>query len=418
MHHDLNKRRRSIERERSRFDPDGAAETGEDPVHDSWVRCAPTLAVRQDAAPLDEADTAAERWEASPIRRAWPGLTDEMQHIAEDGDLVAAVTDEHGRILWSWGGRWMRDRAETVNFTPGGRWDERSVGTNAVALALITGRPSTVFSVEHWCTAVHDWVCYSAPVLDAAGRPLGIVDLSTTWDHANPLGLSMVNALVRVVEQQTRLSPAPPDPAVAAPGGLATRSAFPGVPGRPLLDIRVLGSGRVALGATPVLLTPRQMEILTILACIREASLDQLHALLHGDRRVSPITTKVEISQMRRVLGDVIASRPYRLTVPTRIDLVTLLDHLNRGDLDGAIAEYRGQLLPASEAPFLVEQRHHCDVALRTALLRRGTTEQLVVFAETHPHDTEVLERAVAVAAGDEPLLPTAVARLAVARVS
>ena len=404
MDHDLSRRRRTIERQRERFDPDAvggvAPESADpaDPVHESWVRCAPRLPQLQDAAPLDEPDTAAERWDASPIRRAWPELVDELERVARDGDLVAAITDEKGRILWCWGGRWMRDRAATVNFTVGGRWDESSAGTNAVALALINRKPSTVFSSEHWCSAVRDWVCYSAPVRDAHGEPLGIVDLSTTWDRDNPLGLATVSALARVVEQQANF----------VPGGRPAAA--------PRLDLRVLGRGTASLGGTPVLLTRRQLEIVTVLACVGTANLGELHALLHGDRPLSPITTKVEISQVRRVLGDVVGSRPYRLTVPTDVDLLRLLDHLDSGDVGRATALYRGQLLPESEAPFVVERRHHCDVALRTALLRRGTTAQLLVFADVHLYDAEVIERAIAVARPDDPLLPRAMARLAVAR--
>jgi hypothetical protein len=404
MDDDLTLRRRALERERSQFDPMSADVEPDDPVRGSWLRCVPRLSEEQDKAPLDRPDEANDRWDASPIRRAMPELAGELEQIARDGDLVAAVTDESGRILWSWGGRWMRDRAERVNFGLGGRWDERSVGTNAIALALITGRPSTVFAVEHWCAAVHEWVCYSAPVHDHTGRPIGVIDLSTTWDRSNPLGLPTVTALARVVENQTR-----PTRWIRGlgPGG--------GRVGPVGLDLRVLGRGSAVLDGLPVLLTQRQLEILTILACVGEASLGHLHALLHGDRPTSPTTTKVEISQLRRVVGRIIGSRPYRLTVPVRCDLTDLFDHLDAGDVDRAAALYRGQLLDRSDAPFVVERRHQCDVALRTALLRSGTTDQLLGFADIHPYDVEVLERAIAVAAPDDPRLATATARLAVA---
>ena len=52
---------------------------------------------------------------------------------------------------------------------------------------------------------------------------------------------------------------------------------------------------------------------------------------------------------------------------------------------------------------------------MRTALLLRGTTRQLLRFAAVHPADVEVLSRAVAVAAPGDPDLPSAVAALAVA---
>jgi len=402
---ELTTRRRTLERVRARFDPGSAIAEPADPVRSSWLRCAtqPQLPEDKSEAPLDDPDTVADRWEASPIRLAWPGVADELRAIAEAGDLVAAVTDETGRILWSWGGRHMRDRAEQVNFGLGGRWDESSVGTNAIALALISGQPSTVFAVEHWCAAVHDWVCYSAPIRDAHGNNLGVIDLSTTWDHANPLGMPTINALARVIEQQTRQVPLTGVRAAALAGG-------------PILRLRVLGRGEVTLGGVPLLLTPRQLEILTILACVRETSLNELHALLHGDRSVSTTTTKVEISQLRRVVGgNVIGSRPYRLMVPVDCDLADLLDHLDMGDVAGATALYGGRLLAQSESPFIVERRHHCDVALRTALLRHGTTPQLLVFADVHAHDVEVLERAITRAHPDDPIIPGATARLAVA---
>ena len=106
---------------------------------------------------------------------------------------------------------------------------------------------------------------------------------------------------------------------------------------------------------------------------------------------------------------------PYRLTVPFRLDALDVLDRLRRGDLDGAVAAYEGQLLPTSEAPLIVERRYHLDVALRTALLLSGNTRQLLRFAAVHPADVEVLHRAVAVATLDDPDLPAAVAALAVA---
>ena len=54
---------------------------------------------------------------------------------------MLAVTDPQTRILWTYGGRVMRRKAESVNFVPGGRWDDQSVGTNALDLANRTAAP-------------------------------------------------------------------------------------------------------------------------------------------------------------------------------------------------------------------------------------------------------------------------------------
>ena len=329
MDQQLARRRRTIERQRALFSVDRGL-TAIDPfVQDSWRRCAPSLTPDQVAAPLDEASVA-DRWDASLIRRTAPHLVDELRSIARDGDLVAAVTDAFGRILWSFGGRTMRTHAEAVNFAIGGFWDESSAGTNAVSLSLINRRPFSVFSAEHWCAGVQDWVCYAAPVRDASGRAIGAIDLSSTWDRTSPLGLPTVTALARVVEQQIRL-----DAQMAAAGAGRSRRRHPApprwsasrLPQATLLEIDVLGRAAVRLDGHPVLLTPRQVEVLTVLACAGGLTLDELHTRLHGERRVSLTTTKVEVSRLRSALGDgVVGSRPYRLRVPVEVDVQRLVD--------------------------------------------------------------------------------------------
>ena len=69
-------------------------------------------------------------------------------------------------MLWTYGGRVMRRKAESVNFVPGGRWDDLSVGTNALDLANRSAAPAMVFSAEHYASIVHNWVCWAAPLHD------------------------------------------------------------------------------------------------------------------------------------------------------------------------------------------------------------------------------------------------------------
>src|SRR5690606_8232730 len=158
-------------------------------VTESWLRSLHSVDPAQDRAPVTDGGAVHHRWLGSPLRRPVDGLTDELRAIAEDAGFVTAVTDETGTILWTCGGRTMRRRAERVNFAPGGRWDEGAMGTNALSLALRTGRPSSVFSAEHLVTALHGWVCYCAPVHGPDGRVLGVLDMSTTWDRSNPLAM-------------------------------------------------------------------------------------------------------------------------------------------------------------------------------------------------------------------------------------
>lgn len=385
-------RRREIESAR-------AAGRAIDPVIDgSWQRCKPLLPASRAHAPVDaEPDEVGERWEASPIRRSGIGVEAQLASAAEASDLIAAITDEEGRILWTAGSTRMRDLAAAVGFVPGGRWDEASAGTNALGLALLTGRPASVFSAEHWCQSVQDWVCWSVPVRAPDGRRLGVLDLSGKWDRASPVAALAVASLARLVEEHL-------------PSGVVAPGAEDG------LTLRLLGQAGATFRGQALALSPRQSELLAALALEGPCSLDRLSELVYGDRQVRAATVKAEISHLRRLLGGGIASRPYRLTVPVRVDVTELRQMLRDGDLRGATLTYAGQMLPNSESPFAVDHRHVVDVMLREALLSAGSADELLRFAEVHRYDEAVLERAMAVAAAHPAARHEAEARLDLAR--
>jgi hypothetical protein len=373
---------------------EGRAAPVRDDVLASWRRSASHVPVGLEHAPI--VDGAPERWRSGPVARAFAQVEDELRRVALEGDLVAAVTDEEGAIVWMAGGRTMTGRAEQVAFVPGARWDEAAVGTNALALALRDGRPAQVFSAEHYAPMVHDWVCYSAPIRDlATGRSLGVIDLSTTWRKGSPLALSTVTALARIVEL-----------------GLGAHTAVAGARARGL-ELRVLGRAEVRLDGVPLAVTPRQVEILAILAMAPDGlTLEELHDRLHGERPVAPGSTKADLSHLRRAVGGVLASRPYRLEGTVEADHVEVLRCLRDRRLADALAAYRGPLLPRSPAPAIEEARHVLAVAVRDAVLASGEPDLLVGLGEVAPDDPWVHERALAALAAADPRRALVQARL------
>src|SRR3954463_15199881 len=198
---------------------DGAGDLVRPEILTSWTRS--EAAVRADVteAPPDDEAAAAASWHGPPLQTAVERVEAELRRTAEDGDLVIAVTDAETRILWTYGGRVMRRKAETVNFVPGGRWDDTSVGTNALDLATRHDSPSMVFSAEHYAPIVHNWVCWAAPVHDpVSGEQLGVIDLSTTWDRTHPIGLATARVMARLSETAMPHSAAGPEPAPAGAG--------------------------------------------------------------------------------------------------------------------------------------------------------------------------------------------------------
>ena len=351
----------------------------------SWERSADSLTPDVEAAPLSDVDETRASWEASPLRTAVAQIEPQLRAAADDGELVVAVTDPAARILWTCEGTLMRRRAEGVNFVPGGRWDESSVGTNALDLALRLDRPATVFSAEHFTSSVHDWTCWAAPVHDpATGQQLGVLDLSTTWDRAHPLGTATATAFARLLEQAM--------PAGAArPTSAGRRPTQPGT-----LTLRLLGKAEAYLDGVRLLLSRRQLEILALLALHPDGlSLTALHAKLYGDRPVSPATLKAEVSHLRTMLGGALTARIYRITVPVYCDASDVLRLLRTGRVQDAVAAYGGELLAGTDAPGLTEYGNYVAVAVREALLTQPDPQAVLRYAEAVPYDVEVLEHAV-----------------------
>lgn len=372
----------------------------------SWERSAPAVGVDVAEAPLaDESDTAS-IWDGSPLQVAVERVESELRRTAEDGDLVVAVTDAETRILWTYGGRVMRRKAESVNFVAGGRWDDTSVGTNALDLANRHDAPSMVFSAEHYAQVVHNWVCWAAPVHDpVSGEQLGVIDLSTTWDRTHPIGLATARVLARLIE-------------TAMPVSQQHASRLEAAETVAGLDLTLLGAAEARLNGQRLLLNRRQTEILALLALSPAGlSLEQLHAQLYGDQAITFSTLKAEVSHLRSALTGQLTSRPYGLTMPVRIDVNEVLRLLRGGHVRAAVAAYGGDLMPGTESPALVELADYVAVAVREALLADPQPQAVARYTSLAPYDTEVIEVCLAVM-GDRshPAKPLLKGRLAAAR--
>ncbi len=354
----------------------------------SWERSAPAVHIDVTEAPLaDEGDTES-FWNGSPLQVAVERVESELRRTAEDGDLVVAVTDAETRILWTYGGRVMRRKAETVNFVAGGRWDDTSVGTNALDLATRNDAPSMVFSAEHYAEIVHNWVCWAAPVHDpVTGEQLGVIDLSTTWDRTHPIGLATARVMARLIETAMPVSAG--HPALESDGVTSLNEG---------LDLRLLGTAEARLDGRRLFLNRRQTEILALLALNPAGlSLEQLHALLYGDQAITFSTLKAEVSHLRSTLEGQLASRPYRLMMPVQVDVNEVLRLLRSGQVRAAVAAYGGDLMPGTESPALVELADFVAVAVREALLADPQPRAVARYSELAPYDTEVIEVCLAV---------------------
>lgn len=337
-------------------------------VADSWRR-----SVRAGVGPdgtarveLADGDLGAYRAE-HPLARVMPLFRELMGTFAADGEHLLAVCDARGRLLWVEGHPTTRRRADGMNFVPGARWAETAVGTNAPGTAVAVDRPVQVFAAEHFIRQVQPWTCAAAPVHDPrTGRVLGAVDITGGDGLAHPHSLGFVQAVARAAESQLALLPQ----------------------GQPVADtpeLSALGRDEALLvsGGRRLRLSRRHSEILVLLARHPEGLTgDELLCALYEDESVPPVTLRAELARLRRLLGPgLLASRPYRLTLPVESDVAVVERRLETGAITAAVTAYAGPLLPASQAPAVARLRRRLADGLRTALITRGDPDLLADWA-------------------------------------
>lgn len=287
---------------------------------------------------------------------------------AKDGDHLVAVCDARGRLLWVEGDAGTRRKAGAMNFVPGARWAESAVGTNAPGTALEEDRPVQVFSAEHFRRPVHPWTCAAAPLHDPrTGRLLGAVDITGGDGLAHPHSLAFVQAVARAAEAELAL--------------LAPQ------PAGDTIELSALGRDEALLVAAgrKVRLSRRHSELLVLLARHPQGLTgDQLLIDLYEDESVTPVTIRAELSRLRHLLGpDLLASRPYRLTLPVEADFDLVARRLASGAVAAAMGAYAGPLLPASQAPAVVRIRSRLAAQLRAAVIERSDPVLLADWARS-----------------------------------
>lgn len=311
---------------------------------------------------------------AHPLARVFPLLEDVLGGAARDCDALLALSDAGGQLLWVSGSAATLRRAESIGFVEGANWDERIAGTNAPGTSLVLGKPTVVTGAEHFREVVRPWNCVAAPIHDPDdGRVLGVLDITGGLPVAVPQTLAMVRAAAQLAERElARVNSAQGS---RPPEGDSRRRAF---------TLECLGrrEGLLCAGRRTMTLGLRHSEILTVLATApRGLSGEELAELVYP-HPVTPSTLRAEMNRLRATVGaEVLASRPYRLTVAVAADWHAVRASLAAGDVLTAMRRYVGPLLPHSEAPAVRAMREDLQAELRAAVL--GTAEVDVLAAWT-----------------------------------
>lgn len=165
--------------------------------------------------------------------------------------------------------------------------------------------------------------------------------------------------------------------------------------------LRVLGTSQLSGPEGVVPLAPRAVELL-VLMLSRPQGWERaaLSEALYGTDR--PRAFKSEIYRLKKVLGEGIQPRPWRVTLEVTADFLELRQCLKRGEVEAALRVYQGSLLPQSDAPGIEELRHEIEEDLRQAALASSNLDLIFALSDQLADDLELLERPLEVLpAGD-----------------
>lgn len=340
-------------------------------VWDSWQRCH-EYGVDPEAPPpaVDLTDDALEAYRlAHPLAVAMPVVRRLLTEHAASDDLIVAVSDAGGRLLWVEGAPGMRTLAEGMHFAAGAQWDERHAGTNAPALALRLDAPVGVSAAEHWARQVQPWSCSAVPVHHpGSGLVLGALDVTGDSRAASASTLALIRATVAAVEREILLHE------------LKTPVA------QAVWDLTVLGphAGRISRGASVKQMSLRHAELVLVLLQHPDGLTARELIVELDERDLDPVTVRAELSRLRRVLGeDCLAAQPYRLRCRVETDLQRVRALLDAGCVHDAVGVYAGRLLPRSSAPRVLEIREELERELRGAVLHAADAGLLQRWAES-----------------------------------
>jgi transcriptional regulator of acetoin/glycerol metabolism len=316
---------------------------------------------RGSAVVLDEGDLA-ERRTSSPLAPAVDAIFETLSSLDGDADHVVAIADAEANLLWIRGRPHAVELAREMRFQEGASWSESAAGTNAVGTAVALDHAVQIFSAEHLVAAVHPWTCSAAPIHDPlTGELIGVVDLTADLRTAHPHTLSLAALAAHAAETKLRLD---------ALAGAARRS----LAGRQALTLRLLGHGASATlsnGNSEHGL--RSLELLAVLAMHPEGlTAEQLALALFGEHGKT-VTVRAQVHRVRARLGEsTVETQPYRLTASVTSDFADVRRTIAAGQPARALNGYRAPLLPASDAPVIVQERGLLEESLRRSLLTTG----------------------------------------------
>jgi transcriptional regulator of acetoin/glycerol metabolism len=154
-------------------------------VLDSWGRCLragldPHAAL--DVPVVDGADLRRRRERSEFVRQLAQAELETLSRQIAGSNFLLAFADREGVILDLYADNRFSMSGNGAGIVAGSCWTEGLAGTNGLGTALATGAPVAVTGLEHFFVSLGNVSCTAAPVRDARGDIVGVLDASSYFD--------------------------------------------------------------------------------------------------------------------------------------------------------------------------------------------------------------------------------------------
>jgi len=179
-------------------------------VLDSWRRCTIEHHINPDRPAMPHIITASElrasRERLGKILDLAQEEIDRLYAIVSQEHYVVLFCDTQGIAIYHRGNEAMADQFRYWGIWVGGVWSEEIEGTNGIGTCITEQKPIIVHRDQHFRTRHIGLSCSTAPIFDATGKLVAILDTSSmtpsTSDRSHAMALAATTASARAIEER------------------------------------------------------------------------------------------------------------------------------------------------------------------------------------------------------------------------
>ncbi|MCY6485228.1 sigma-54-dependent Fis family transcriptional regulator [Clostridium aestuarii] len=143
--------------------------------------------------------------EFKPLLDTAKPFMDSLYKLVKDTHFIIRLTDRDGYVLEHIGDEKVVNMYYMSGLYDGYNVKEEINGTNAIGIALITGKPIQVLGGEHYIKEYHNLTSSACPIKDKNRSIMGVLSITGNCELVHPHTLGMIVAAAEAIEKEMKL---------------------------------------------------------------------------------------------------------------------------------------------------------------------------------------------------------------------